>query len=99
MTEKTVNYTPDQVAQMLADYASGVRVETIAENLGKTTRSVVAKLSREGVYQPKAKATTPRVTKEDLVGQIEARFGFQSGELNTFEKASKEQLEALIGRF
>lgn len=53
MTAKTVNYTPEQTAQMVADYQAGTTVETIAEALGKTVRSVVAKLSREKVYVAK----------------------------------------------
>jgi hypothetical protein len=35
MTAKTVNYTAEQTAKMIADYQSGFSVETIAENLGK----------------------------------------------------------------
>ena len=50
MTAKTVNYTPEQTQKMINDYQSGVSVETIADNLGKTVRSIVAKLSREKVY-------------------------------------------------
>ena len=57
MTTKTVNYTPEQTAQMIADYQAGTSVETLAETLGKTVRSGVAKLSREKVYQAKAYKT------------------------------------------
>jgi hypothetical protein len=51
MTDKIVNYTAEQTAQLVANYQDGVTVERLAEMFGKTTRSVVAKLSREGVYQ------------------------------------------------
>ena len=47
MTAKTLNYTPEQTLKMVEDYKSGVSVETIAQELNKTVRSVVAKLSRE----------------------------------------------------
>ena len=57
MTAKVVNYTAEQTAKMVADYAEGVTVEAIAETLGKTVRSVVAKLSREGVYKKKTYTT------------------------------------------
>ena len=50
MASKIVNYTPEQTLAMVADYQAGVSVETIAQNMGKTVRSVVAKLSREKVY-------------------------------------------------
>jgi len=49
MASKTVNYTAEQTAKMVADYESGVSVDMIAQELGKTVRSVVAKLSREKV--------------------------------------------------
>ena len=58
MTAKTVNYTPEQTTKMVADYQAGVTVDQIAEALGKSVRSIVAKLSREGVY--KRKPTKPR---------------------------------------
>ena len=47
---KNINYTPEQTAQIIADYQAGKSVEIIADNLGKTVRSIVAKLSREKVY-------------------------------------------------
>ena len=75
MTAKTVNYTPEQTLKMVADYKSGVSVETLAQNLGKSVRSIVAKLSREGVYQKKtyvSKTGEPVVKKDahaDAIGQ------------------------------
>ena len=44
-----VNYTPDQVETMVEMYTNGDPVVEIANVVGKTTRSVIAKLSREGV--------------------------------------------------
>ena len=38
MTAKTVNYTAEQTAKMVADYVAGVTAETIAAELGKTVR-------------------------------------------------------------
>ena len=55
-TEKTVNYTPEQTAELVTAYQAAPTAETVsafAEKLGKTTRSIVAKLSREGVLQEK----------------------------------------------
>ena len=67
MNAKTVNYTPEQTQKMINDYQAGVSVETIAENLGKTVRSIVAKLSREKVYIKKEYKTKTgeSVTKKD----------------------------------
>ena len=68
MTDKIVNYTPEQTAQLVANYKAGATVEALATMFGKTTRSVVAKLSREGVYTAKSKASgVARVKKADLV--------------------------------
>ena len=50
----TANYTEQQTKEMVAQYEAAPTKETvvaIAEKLGKNTRSVIAKLSREGVYK------------------------------------------------
>ena len=100
MTEKIVNYTQDQVAQMVQDYQAGSTVEAIAEALGKSVRSVVAKLSREGVYQPKTRAKgAARVTKAALIQQLEAAGEFEAGALASLEKASHDALELLAKRW
>lgn len=99
MDTKQVNYTPEQVAQIVDAYKAGTEVEQIAALVGKTVRSVVAKLSREGVYQPKAKPTSSRMTKEDLVARIEAHFEMTPGTLDTLTKASRDQLILLASRF
>lgn len=98
--EKMVNYTPEQTQEVVAKYTAGMPVDMIAREMGKSARSIVAKLVREGVYVAKAKAQgTGRVTKEDLVARIENHFGLDQGSLDSFTKCSKDQLEALIGKF
>jgi len=97
--EKTVNYTPEQVAQMVVMYTRGESTTAIAEFVGKTVRSVVAKLSREGVYVPKSKATgESRVTKANLIEGIAAKLGVPAETFESFEKATKEALEALAAK-
>ena len=49
MENKAQNYTAEQTQLIVEQYKSGTPVEQIAQMIGKTTRSVVAKLSREGV--------------------------------------------------
>ena len=54
------NYTEEQVNMMTEAYAANPSRETVdslAETLGKTTRSIIAKLSREGVYQAQPSTT------------------------------------------
>ena len=98
MDTKNVNYTPEQVTQIVDAYRSGTDLDQIAQLVGKTVRSVVAKLSREGVYQPKAKANSSRMTKEDLVARIEAHFEMQPGTLDSLTKASRDQLILIASR-
>ena len=99
-SEKTVNYTPEQTAEMVAAYTadkSEATVKMLAEKFGKTVRSVVAKLAREQVYVGKAKAKAAGThTKADLVADIESRFEMKEGTLETLEKGSKDALEALF---
>lgn len=98
MTDKVVNYTPEQTKDMVVKYQSGMPVEVIARELGKTTRSVVAKLSREGVYVAKTKLTQPRVKKADLVDKLAQACGVQAEVFESLEKANLEVLEALLAR-
>lgn len=97
MTAKTQNYTPEQTAQIVADYEQGYTVEQIAESLGKSTRSIVAKLSREGVYRAKTKAVgATRVRKADMVDQIAECLGVAPEVVESLEKATHESLEQVL---
>lgn len=99
MAEKTVTYTAEQTATLVEGYKAGESLEMLAEQLGKSVRSVVAKLSREGVYVSKAKAAgKTRVTKAELVSQIEAATGIEPGKLVSLEKASHEALEMMVAQ-
>ena len=98
MTAKTVNYTPEQTLQMVADYQAGTTVETIAEALGKTVRSVVAKLSREKVYIAKTYATKTgeAVIKKDIVADyIGEALGLGEADTESLTKANKVALKAI----
>ena len=100
MTAQTtqVNYTEEQTAQVVQAYQAGETVEAIAANLGKSVRSIVAKLSREGVYKPKTKAKGDgRVTKAQLVQAIADHLGVELAVVASLEKASGEAL-ALVAR-
>ena len=94
-SEKTVNYTAEQEAELAARYQAGETVEALAEAFGKGVRSVIAKLSRLGVYKAKEATKTSRVTKAELVLAVEAKLGLEAGTLAAFEKADKAALEAL----
>ena len=52
---KVANYSAEQVEVLKAGYEAGESIEALAAKVGKTVRSVIAKLSKEGVYKAKAK--------------------------------------------
>ena len=93
------NYTDEMVVRMTEAYVANPTretVEVLATELGKSVRSIIAKLSREGVYiaQPKVTKTgEPVVRKAELVAQLEDKFGI---ELPTLVKASKADLQELL---
>ena len=99
MAEKTVNYTPEMTQRVVADYVAGVAVEQIAENLGKTVRSVVAKLSREGVYKKKeyvSKTGEKPVKKDAHADAIGAILQLSEGEIDSLTKANKSALKKIF---
>jgi hypothetical protein len=96
---KTVNYTPEQTLAMVADYQSGVTVEQIAETLGKTVRSVVAKLSREKVYKAKeyiSKTGEKPVKKDVHADAIGAILRMSENDIESLTKANKNALKMIF---
>lgn len=100
MTSKTVvNYTPEQTTAMVADYQAGLSAEAIAEKMGKSLRSVVAKLSREKVYVKKTYTTKTgeSVVKKDAVADaIGAVLGMTEPEIESLTKANKTALAKIF---
>jgi len=95
MTAKTLNYTPEQTAKMVADYQAGVSVDALAQELGKTVRSIVAKLSREKVYQAKTyvsktgEAPIKKDVHADFIGEA---LGLTEADTESLTKANKVAL-------
>ena len=93
------NYTDEMVSEMTTQYTANPTRETVdalANQFGKTTRSIIAKLSREGVYiaQPRTTKTgEPVISKSELVAQISEHFGV---EMPTLVKAGKQDLQRLV---
>jgi hypothetical protein len=99
MNAKTVNYTPEQTQKMINDYQAGVSVETIAENLGKTVRSIVAKLSREKVYikkEYKTKTGEAVIKKDTHADAIGAILRLPENDIESLTKANKNALKAIF---
>ena len=96
---KTINYTPEQTAQIISDYQSGVSVESIADNLGKTVRSVVAKLSREKVYiakEYKTKNGLSPIKKDVHADAIGAILRLPENDIESLTKANKNALKTIF---
>lgn len=99
---KIVNYTPEQTAMMVAAYTAeptAKTVEDLAEKLGKTVRSIVAKLSREKVYKAKEYTTKTgeKVQKKDETADaIGAILRLNENDIESLTKANKTALKAIF---
>ena len=99
MAEKAVNYTPEQTAKIIAEYQAGVAVEQIAQAMGKTVRSIVAKLSREKVYVAKqyvSKNGEKPVKKDVTADAIGAILRLSENDIESLTKANKSALKAIF---
>lgn len=98
-TVKAVNYTAEQTAKMIADYNSGMTAEAIAAEMGKTVRSVIAKLTREKVYKKKeyvSKTGEKPVKKDTHADAIGAILRLPENDIESLTKANKSALKAIF---
>jgi hypothetical protein len=93
----TVTYTAEQTAELKAAYVAAPTAETVAvfaEKFGKTVKSIVAKLAREGVYKKAEKSVGKAgARKDEIVLALELMVG---AELPSFKDATKKDLEILL---
>lgn len=98
---KVENYTAEQAAKIVADYKANPTKETVAAlaaEMGKSPRSIVAKLVNLDVYQKPEKAATEgeaKETKGAIVAQIEKACGVVVGTFESLESATKKALTTL----
>ena len=98
MAEKIANYTEAQTLKLVADYKAGIQVEDIAKAMGKSVRSIVAKLSREGVYQKKeytTKTGEAPVKKDEHADAIGKALNLSESDTDSLAKANKRALAAI----
>jgi len=99
VSTKAPNYTETQEARMREFYLEVPgrgSVDCLAEEFGKSPRSIIAKLSNMGIYvaPPRTtKAGKPIVKKEVLVAEIMTKLGVEAPSL---VKANKQDLERLV---
>jgi hypothetical protein len=101
MSEKAVNYTDEMTARLHAVYdaedseeAREVQIAQLADELDRSVPSIRAKLTREGVYVPKAKAPAGKntVRKAQIVAAIAEKLGVDEDIVGSLEKATKNTL-------
>jgi len=96
-----LNYTPEETLFMVEAYTaepSRETVEKLAEKLEKSVKSIIGKLSREGVYQRaayKSKSGDDPVTKMELVNNVAENLGIEIDDLLGLDKSPKAALKAL----
>jgi ppGpp synthetase/RelA/SpoT-type nucleotidyltranferase len=74
-------------------------VENLAEELNKSIKSIIGKLSREGVYQKtvyKTKTGEDPVTKKELVEELSDLVGIEYDMIAGLEKSPKIDLKRLV---
>lgn len=95
---KAPNYTAEQSAEIVSRYVAAptsATVEMLAAEMGKTVRSIVAKLSREKVYVKKeyvSKTGEPVQKKDDTADAIGAVLKLTEAETDSLTKANKTAL-------
>ena len=98
----TTNYTTEQVSYMIDKYEEAPTRETVemlANELGKSTKSIIGKLSREGVYQKAiyvSKTGELPVTKKELVVKLSETLDGDLEQLEGLEKSPKKELKYLL---
>lgn len=110
---KAPNYTESNVQRLKAVYqpdaSEAVRtaqIAQLAEEMGKTPRSIIAKLgtmkNSEGLalYVPKDTTTRPSVarspSRSEIVRQVEAALGMARDSLPSLARSNKGDLEKLM---
>ena len=95
------NYTPGMVDLMKSRYSANPTRETVEElanELNKSIKSVIGKLSREGVYEKTeylTKTGEKPVTKRELVEKVAEILAVEYQALAGLEKSPKSSLKLL----
>ena len=99
--QEEVNYNEEQTQYIVNEYVSDptkATVDRLAQEMEKSPKSIIGKLSREGVYRRsvyKTKTGESPVTKEQIVRDIEDVLGMNHESLTGLEKSPKNILKQL----
>ena len=75
-------------------YNTGFSIEEIASALDRTSRSVIVKLAKEGVYNKPS--NTKRLRKEEILSRICVLLELENSSLDTLKLGTHEQLTLLL---
>ena len=93
------NYTQEQVNHMVEAYTAkpdGLTVYMLANDIDKSIKSIIGKLSREGVYQKaiyKTKTGEIPQTKVELIKSLASILDIDSSKIIGLEKAPKQDIK------
>ena len=98
----SVNYTEEQVKHMVEAYQAKPdrsTVDALGDELNKSVKSIIGKLSREGVYKKtvsKTKTGEDPVTKKELVEELAGILDISADSIVGLEKSPKADLKNLV---
>jgi len=99
---KNVNYTPEVTQAIVDSYTNNPTMDTVralAEVHGKPVKSIIGKLSREGVYQKSSYTTktgNKPVTKIEIVTEIADKLNLDTETVAGLDKSPKAALVAVL---
>ena len=88
----------NMVVNAYLDQPTKETVNSLAEDLGRSTKSIIGKLSREGVYRREvyvSKTGDKPITKVEIVSNIAENLGLEVSTLAGLEKSPKASLRSL----
>lgn len=91
--DNSTKYTPVQEKELVQRYQRGESVQSLASYFDKSTKSIIAKLSRLGIYR--ARVSKPRFTKLDMLAEIEVLLNLDPKSLQSLEKGDKSAIEQI----
>jgi len=95
------NYTEEMTKKLISEYLDSPcrnTVESLSQEYNRSLKSIIGKLSREGVYQResyKTKGGEKPVTKIELVHEIADKLNVLPEDLFGLDKAPKQALKFL----
>ena len=102
--KSSANYSDAQITLITDEYTlepTRETVDALAQSMGKSPRSIIAKLSALGIYQKAERVTKrgePVVMKAELVEKVQNAIGRELPSLNKMTKVDLQfMIDALVG--